>query len=127
MGSHVEHGLTSGGFVSTALRSASQELRQCLFVPLKIGNVLLLHVGLIESVKLKMAYFDIVNRHYLVVENVFHHDWLDFGHAHSHRLGFSVGALLIVHWSRHIQAIILNLNFKLGALHSLTTVVTALR
>ena len=81
-------------------------------------------MGLIESSKLEMAYLDIVNRHYLIVENVLNYDRLDLCHAHSHRLGFAIGALLIVHWGSHIQAIILNLNFKLGALHSLTTVAT---
>ena len=68
----------------------------------------------------QLAYLNVVNRHDLVVEDVLHHDRLNLRHAHPHSLGFTVGALLIVHWGSHIQAIILNLNFKLSELHSLT-------
>jgi hypothetical protein len=71
-----------------------------------------------------MTHLNIINRHDLVVKDVLHNDRLNFSDTHSHSLGFTIGALLIVHWGSHIQAIILNLNFKLRQLHRLTIVAT---
>ena len=98
---------TGGILESAALGSTSQELRKgsrMLLVPLKIGKMLLLHVSLIEFNDCVVTYFDVINRHDLVIKYVLDNDRLYFRDAHSHRLCFSLGALLIVHWGSHFLA-----------------------